>query len=148
MSSQESAKRSMENNVIVQTPLTYSTSWANSYYGTRCEVFEKNWLECASKLGLTRAEKECKLERQDLNECSSMDLSYKRYMRLQEERQKKGLPYQDPPPYDTLANMKFKNVVFQTLSRYFFHHHFMSNISFILHFQLSMLLNDFIQNIY
>lgn len=33
-------------------------------------------------------------------------------MRMQEERQKKGLPYQDPPPYDTLPFHKFKNIVF------------------------------------
>jgi hypothetical protein len=107
-----SAGNKMENTVIVQTPITQNLAWISSYAGSRCEYFESKWLDCASKLGLTRAEKECKLERRDLHECVNMDLAYKRYERMQEERQKKGLPYQDPPPYDTLINQKFKNVVF------------------------------------
>ncbi|RNA33136.1 NADH dehydrogenase [ubiquinone] iron-sulfur 5 [Brachionus plicatilis] len=104
--------KKMEQVVPVQTPLTYNFAWVNSHGGRRCEIFEKQWLDCASKLGLYKAEKVCKFELQDLKECERMDIAYKRYMRMQEERQKKGLPYQDPPPYDTLPYQKFKTVVF------------------------------------
>lgn len=36
-----------------------------------CHVFEKEWLECSDGIGLTRAKKECKLEMDDLNECTT-----------------------------------------------------------------------------
>ncbi len=102
----------MESNVVWQTPATYQFSWVTSHAGRRCEFFEKTWLECASKLGLNRAEKDCKFELNDLHECDRMDIAYKRHMRMQEERQKKDLPYQDPPPYDTIQHDKFKTPVF------------------------------------
>lgn len=36
---------------------------------TRCHAFEKEWIECASGIGRTRARKECNLEYEDLEEC-------------------------------------------------------------------------------
>lgn len=105
-------EKKMENVVPFQTPLTYNFVWLRSRAGQRCELYEKQWLDCASKLGLNKAEKECKLEKSDLEECDKQSLAYKRYQRMQEERIKKGLPFQDPPPYDTLPFQRFKTVVF------------------------------------
>lgn len=34
-----------------------------------CHAFEKEWLECADGIGMTRAQRECKLEMEDLIEC-------------------------------------------------------------------------------
>ena len=102
----------MEQNVPYQTVMTYNYAWSSSYAGKRCGDFEKRWLNCASQLGLNRANAECSLELSDLKECEHMDIAYKRYMRMQEERQKKGLKYLDPPPIDTMPYHKFKNVVF------------------------------------
>ena len=105
-------KKNMESQVAWQTPVTYSFSWAGSHAGKRCDLLEKQYLDCASQLGLNRAETDCKLERDDLKQCERMDIAYMRYMRMQEERQKKKKPYLDPPPYDALNDQKFKNVVF------------------------------------
>ena len=105
-------EKNMEKSGIVQGWLTYNTEWMNSNAGKRCSQFEKNWLDCASQLGLNRANVECSVEASDLKECQSMDLAYKRYNRMQEERQKKGMPYLDPPPIDALPYHKFKNTVF------------------------------------
>jgi hypothetical protein len=102
----------MEKTAPFQTQTSNKLTWVTSLAGTKCDFFEKQWLDCASKLGLTRAEKDCKFQKEDMSECVEMSISYKRYMRMQEERQKKGLPYQDPPPYDTLADQRFKNIVF------------------------------------
>ena len=101
----------MENNAVIQTRATYNTQWISSFAGNRCELFERKWLECASQLGRIRAERECMASKDDLNECVQMNIAYKRYLRMQEERQKKGLPYQDPPPYDTIQLERFKNPV-------------------------------------
>lgn len=35
----------------------------------RCHAFEKEWIECASEIGATRAKKECKIEFDDFEEC-------------------------------------------------------------------------------
>ena len=104
--------KKMEQVGHVQTPVTYNFEWIGSMAGKRCDFFEKRWLDCASQVGLNRANVECKLELSDMKECQSMDLAYKRYNRMQEERQKKGLKYLDPPPIDTMPYHKFKNVVF------------------------------------
>ncbi len=106
------SEKKMEQIAPIQTPITYNFAWMGSYAGKRCERFEKNWLDCASQVGLNRANIECKLEYSDLKECEHMEIAYKRYMRMQEERQKKGAAFQDPPPIDTLPFHKFKNVVF------------------------------------
>ena len=100
----------MEKREFVKKPL--QSEWMLSGAGGRCDFFEKQWIHCASSLGLKRAEMDCKFLKDDLNECGRLELSLKRYHRMQEERQKKGLPYQEPPPYDTLSNEKFKNLVF------------------------------------
>ena len=52
----------MEKTTAVQTPISYNLAWVTSFGGSRCEIFEQQWLDCASKLGLRRAEIECKFE--------------------------------------------------------------------------------------
>ena len=102
----------MEKRESIQSPINRQAGWLQSAAGGRCDFFEKQWINCATQLGLTRAEKECGFFKEDLKQCGEMGLSIKRYHRMQEERQKKGLPYQDPPPYDTLMYEKFKQLVF------------------------------------
>lgn len=101
-----------ESSALFKNKITSSTTWYMSGAGSRCDYFEKAWMNCASQLGLHKAEVECKNILLDKEECYKSDIAYKRYNRMQEERQKKGLPFQDPPPYDTIMNLKFKNVVF------------------------------------
>jgi hypothetical protein len=101
-----------ESPAVLKNKLTNATTWFMSGAGSRCDYFEKAWMDCASQLGVKRAEIDCKNIIQDKNECYHSELAYKRYQRIQEERQKKGLPFQEPPPYDTLMNQKFKTVVF------------------------------------
>ncbi len=74
--------KTMEQIAPIQTPLTYNFAWLGSYAGKRCERFEKQWLDCASQLGLNRAQVECKLEYSDLKECEKMDIAYKRYIKF------------------------------------------------------------------
>jgi hypothetical protein len=101
----------MERSTLFQSRLTYNYGWLGTYAGTRCEWFNKKWLDCASQRGLARANIECADFKADLNECKDMTLSDKRWMRMQEERIKRGLPFQDPPPYDTMHYERFKTVV-------------------------------------
>lgn len=101
----------MENSVFLQSPFTYQTSWFSTRYGTRCEFFETQWLECASKVGAGGALSACKDEKDDLVECITNAKGYKRFMRMQEERQKRGVPYQNPPPVDTVQFLKYKNAI-------------------------------------
>lgn len=103
---------SSEKVTIIDNAVTRNFVWLASGAGRRCEFFEKQWLDCASKLGLNKAAKECVFEQSDMGECKDMSIAYKRYQRMQEERLKKGRQYQDPPPYDTLPYTKFKNIVF------------------------------------
>jgi len=70
-------EQKMEQIAPFQTPITYNFAWLGSYAGKRCEHFEKQWLDCASQLGLNRANVECKLEFGDLKECEKMDIAYK-----------------------------------------------------------------------
>jgi len=102
----------MERREFIRTPVTQQTNWLMSAGGGRCDFFEKKWIQCASKLGLTRAEKDCAYIKEDVRQCGQLELSNKRYQRMQEERQKRGLPYQEPPPYDTLTNERFKHMIF------------------------------------
>ena len=101
-----------QKNAIIPTKVAKELSAAFSAFGKRCEYFEKEWLNCASQLGVHRAINECAAIRADLDECATMEKSYKRYHRMQEERQKRGLPYQEAPPYDVLPVQRFKNVIF------------------------------------
>lgn len=102
----------MENRAGYQSQVSYQTSWITAPAGTRCELFHEKWLDCASKLGYTRAVNECANVRRDLTECAQNDIGYKRYLRMQEERFKKGLPFADPPPYDTLHQERMKAYTF------------------------------------
>ena len=99
--------------VIMQTPITYSTAWIFHQPGGRCGEFEKQFIDCASQVGATRAKKDCILEKRDVDECGKMEIAYKRFTRMQEERQKQGRTYLEPPPYDTLRKENFKNIVFR-----------------------------------
>jgi hypothetical protein len=101
----------MEKTTMYQSAASFQFGWNTNYAGMRCELFDKKWLDCASKLGLVRAERECIAARNDRDECASMSLAYKRWLRMQEERIKRGLPFQDPPPYDTMHYARFKNLV-------------------------------------
>ena len=105
-------EKKMESGAFLQNSVTYNFDWIGSHAGKRCDMFERSWLNCASAVGLNRANVECKVEFSDLKECQNMDIAYKRYNRMQEERQKKGLSYLEPPPIDTLPYHKFKNIVF------------------------------------
>lgn len=67
-----------ERTAPVTNTVTTSFMWIESTAGQRCELFEKKWLDCASKLGKGKGEIECKLELQDLEQCKKLDIVYKR----------------------------------------------------------------------
>jgi hypothetical protein len=94
-----------------QTRLSYYTDFLRLNAGS-CEWFERQWLDCASQMGLQRANVRCKNEDDDFKECLTNDKKTKRYERMQEERQKRRVPYMNPPPIDTLNHLKFKSNVF------------------------------------
>jgi hypothetical protein len=105
-------KRPMETGTaIFQTSHTYFTSWM-TLHGGRCEWFERQWLDCASQIGMRDAYNKCKDEDADLKECLLRRNTFKRYERMQEERQKRRVPYLNPPPIDTLNILRFKANVF------------------------------------
>ncbi len=107
---QKWTSRPMENAFMLQTRFTTYTSWYLSLQGRRCGVFEQQWVDCASQTGkkIGYLEK-CKDEYDDLNECTRNIKTFKRYTRMQEERQKHGIVYQKPPPIDTTQDIKYKN---------------------------------------
>ena len=105
-------EKKTERNVVIPTKLARDLSFMYSAVGKRCEHFERQWLNCASQLGVGRALEVCHDLRLDLDECTNNEKAMKRYQRIQEERQKQGKEYQDPPPYDTVAFMKFKAPIF------------------------------------
>ena len=91
-------------------PFSSYLSFFTSVRGSRCDFFEKQWLDCATGVGKHAAKySKCIDELDDLNECVSQNKSFKRYQRMQEERQKNGIKYQKPPPVDTTQPLKFKN---------------------------------------
>ncbi|XP_077193465.1 NADH dehydrogenase [ubiquinone] iron-sulfur protein 5 [Paroedura picta] len=53
-----------------------------------CHAFEKEWLECADGIGQTRAQKECKIEFDDLQECMTKYKMIERMMKVLEQRKK------------------------------------------------------------
>ncbi|XP_048206908.1 NADH dehydrogenase [ubiquinone] iron-sulfur protein 5 [Perognathus longimembris pacificus] len=55
---------------------------------SRCHAFEKEWIECAHGIGSTRAQKECKIELDDLQECLQRMKTIKRVHRIQRQRAK------------------------------------------------------------
>uniref|UniRef100_A0A8D0CCK6 NADH dehydrogenase [ubiquinone] iron-sulfur protein 5 n=1 Tax=Salvator merianae TaxID=96440 RepID=A0A8D0CCK6_SALMN len=53
-----------------------------------CHAFEKEWVECADGIGMTRAKQECKLEFEDLQECITRKKLMKRMMAITKQREK------------------------------------------------------------
>ncbi|XP_060114452.1 NADH dehydrogenase [ubiquinone] iron-sulfur protein 5 [Heteronotia binoei] len=53
-----------------------------------CHAFEKEWLECADGIGQTRAEKECKIEMDDLFECINKQKMIQRMIAIINQRKK------------------------------------------------------------
>lgn len=68
-----------EKTAVVNNSLTNNFLWLQSTAGQRCDFFEKQWLDCASRLGRDRGEIECAAQLRDLKQCSEMDLAYKRF---------------------------------------------------------------------
>ncbi|XP_003462311.1 NADH dehydrogenase [ubiquinone] iron-sulfur protein 5 [Cavia porcellus] len=66
---------------------------------SRCHAFEKEWLECAHGIGNTRAQKECKIEYEDLMECLLLQKKIKRMSTIKKQRDKlmKEGTYTPPP---------------------------------------------------
>ncbi|KAB1269111.1 NADH dehydrogenase [ubiquinone] iron-sulfur protein 5 [Camelus dromedarius] len=65
----------------------------------RCHAFEKEWIECAHGIGGIRAEKECKIEYDDLVECLLRQKTMKRLNTIRKQRDKliKEGKYTPPP---------------------------------------------------
>ncbi|MEE6484324.1 hypothetical protein FKM82_013843 [Ascaphus truei] len=53
-----------------------------------CHAFEKEWVECASGIGQTRARKECKLEFEDFCECMNRTKTNKRLQEIRDQKKK------------------------------------------------------------
>lgn len=68
-----------EKTAPISNAVTTSFLWIESTAGQRCELFEKKWLDCASRQGRDKAQNDCNLELKDLQECKEMDIAYKRY---------------------------------------------------------------------
>ncbi|XP_004634015.1 NADH dehydrogenase [ubiquinone] iron-sulfur protein 5-like [Octodon degus] len=66
---------------------------------SRCHAFEKEWLERAHGIGATRANKECKIEYDDLVECLLRQKMMKRMSAINKQRDKliKEGTYTPPP---------------------------------------------------
>jgi len=47
----------MESNAYIPTKATHYASWIFSFYGHRCEFFEKQLIECGSEIGRKGMEK-------------------------------------------------------------------------------------------
>ncbi|XP_075995183.1 NADH dehydrogenase [ubiquinone] iron-sulfur protein 5 [Genypterus blacodes] len=54
----------------------------------RCHAFEKEWVECSSGIGQTRAKKECKLEYEDFLECMHKKKMINRLSTIRQQRDK------------------------------------------------------------
>ncbi|XP_074832507.1 NADH dehydrogenase [ubiquinone] iron-sulfur protein 5 [Carettochelys insculpta] len=65
---------------------------------TLCQVFEKEWVECASGIGQTRARKECRLEYEDFQECLTRKKMIKRLNAILAQRKKLIKEGQYTPP--------------------------------------------------
>ncbi|XP_051027345.1 NADH dehydrogenase [ubiquinone] iron-sulfur protein 5 [Acomys russatus] len=66
---------------------------------SRCHAFSKEWIECAHGIGATRAEKECKIEFEDFEECLLRYKTIKRINQIKRQRDKlvKEGKYTPPP---------------------------------------------------
>ncbi|XP_037683581.1 NADH dehydrogenase [ubiquinone] iron-sulfur protein 5 [Choloepus didactylus] len=66
---------------------------------SRCHAFEKEWIECAHGIGGIRAEKECKIEFDDLVECLLRQKTMRRVSAIKRQREKliKEGKYTPPP---------------------------------------------------
>ncbi|KAM9116735.1 NADH dehydrogenase [ubiquinone] iron-sulfur protein 5 [Pangshura tecta] len=53
-----------------------------------CHIFEKEWIECSSGIGGTRARKECSLEFEDLQECVTRFKKVTRMMTILAQKKK------------------------------------------------------------
>ncbi|XP_020839257.1 NADH dehydrogenase [ubiquinone] iron-sulfur protein 5 [Phascolarctos cinereus] len=65
----------------------------------RCHAFEKEFIECAHGIGMTRAKKECSLEYEDFIECLHRQKTIKRLAAVMKEKEKlmKEGKYTPPP---------------------------------------------------
>jgi hypothetical protein len=84
-----------------------------SHAGTRCEFFEKQLIECGKRVGKNAIDVKCADEYDDFIECVTLNKTMKRFQRLQEERQKRGLPFSAAPPVDTLKLYNYKTPWYQ-----------------------------------
>ncbi|XP_051247535.1 NADH dehydrogenase [ubiquinone] iron-sulfur protein 5 [Dicentrarchus labrax] len=54
----------------------------------RCHAFEKEWIECSSGIGQTRAKKECQVEFEDFYECLHREKTSARLLAIRKQREK------------------------------------------------------------
>ncbi|XP_032149129.1 NADH dehydrogenase [ubiquinone] iron-sulfur protein 5-like [Sapajus apella] len=68
-------------------------------FPSRCHAFEKEWIECAHGIGMTRAAKECKIEHDDFIECIRRTKTMRRMDTIWRQREKlmKEGKYTPPP---------------------------------------------------
>ncbi|CAK6977080.1 NADH dehydrogenase iron-sulfur protein 5 [Scomber japonicus] [Scomber scombrus] len=55
---------------------------------SRCHAFEKEWVECSSGIGQTRAKKECHVEFEDFYECMHRQKTHQRLHEIRKQRDK------------------------------------------------------------
>ncbi|XP_076157576.1 NADH dehydrogenase [ubiquinone] iron-sulfur protein 5 [Alosa pseudoharengus] len=73
-----------------------------------CHAFEKEWIECSSGIGKTRAKNECKLEFEDFYECMHREKTNKRLYEVRQQRDKliKAGKYTPPPQHTGKEEMR------------------------------------------
>jgi len=87
---------------VIRTPYTrLSEPWWHFQNGP-CGDAELDFARCSARVGINNVEKVCKEYHDDFIECAYRIKTKNRYKRMQEERQKQGLSYQQPPPPDSI----------------------------------------------
>ena len=85
------------NGPLIDGPITRVSEKCMTWQMTQCAEFERRFWSCMEAVGSKRAQYYCFKEIDDFNECQKRTKEHRRYVKMQQVRKEKGLPYEKSP---------------------------------------------------
>ncbi|KAM3172350.1 hypothetical protein ACTXT7_014718 [Hymenolepis weldensis] len=90
---------------FLSTNLHLGTTWGTNLYPFRpkfCQIMERDYLRCLSRVGVQNSDKHCRVYWEDLMECTTYEKSKKRLLFMEKVRKQKKMAPMEPPPFTAI----------------------------------------------
>ncbi|EUB62783.1 hypothetical protein EGR_02224 [Echinococcus granulosus] len=90
---------------LFATDLHLGTTWGTNLRPFRpkfCQIMERDYLRCLSRVGVQNSDKICRIYWEDLMECTTYEKSKKRMLYMEKVRKQKKLEPMSPPPFTSI----------------------------------------------